>query len=1577
MIYSPHANIIRYTNGTLIKLIATSTGFVSPDYDFAKDTGTYQPPSIRVTATLQGDVKLGAWYLSKDGGAKFDEITSREQGITIGDGYLTIFPDSKLFSSGSIVIKCVGDDEEHYDTITITREVDPEIVYRRAFTDITQTNNKIMLLASDEQLAQFSTSQTLINKVADIELTAQEFRTDVTANYTTKNYVETATTSAKQAAISTSQTYADTVSGTAKAEAISSAKAYTDTAETSAKTYASTQAQNAESNAKGYADSVGTEVDDKARQYADDAESNAVDYAATAALNAEYNAREFMTEQLTYYPTITDMRTAIDQTAESITMSAAETYSTKQDLIAATDGVYTLQAPSEYDSTNDFTEFTAKVYKKGLDVTSEFPASHYWWFVKSEARPGGKYSGQGYKFQLPNSDVGYNGSVVLLFTGSGHRELQIEVPIYAKEAISKKFAELVVASDEIRANVTEQYSTITNETEEKLTDLESRMTIKADGIETMVTNKFTNYSTTDEMNGAIKNVDDKFADYSTTDEMEEAIGVVDDKFANYSTTTEMQTAITQSATGVKSEVMETVNSNYTSTQMQFTLVDQKANGIILQVAKNAEGKTIISTINQTPEEISIQASKISLEGLVTANSNFKILTDGSMETIKAKVGGININGNSIYSDGHDQITSTTPGFVLKSDGSFGFGDDTNYIKFAKDNKNVWKAEANFDKLTISASDSLVIGGSSAATQTDIKGIKAKVETAQSTADLATTAAGQAKTTATAATSTANEAKTAATSATTTANEAKTAATTANSTANEAKTTATSANTTANQANTTASTANTTANEAKTTATTANTTANEAKTTAETASANAEEAKKTATNFLYFDENTGLVVSEVGASVGTDAKPHNVQIKGDGIYFRTKSTVLGSINGDAFTLYKPGSNLKKMMELVQGGLYFYNTRSEDATAKYTENGLEVITGKIADFTISGNTISGSMSQKSTVDGQEVTKTYSLAIRSPKNTGTRALELFGGESTPSFYLTYAGALFTNNATIGGMHVDASSIYSGSHKAYNSSNDGFYLGSSGAFSVGNGTNYIRFYKSGDDWKLDIRANELKFGGVAPATADDVASVRTIANGASSTASSASTTASQAQTTANAASSNASSALTQVNTLKTDVSTANTNASQAKTTATTANTTANEAKTTAATANTNASTALTTANTANTTANQAKTAATDAAKTATNYLYASTSGLYISANGSSPTTGSYMLLSSDGLKICKGANNLATLTGSALSFYVSNKIRTSFGTNTYFYDTNGNTILTINSAGLTCYDSNSNGLSIANGAFNTYATNGDKKYNVFRADGYGVKIRSREGNYVFTSDESGIVNFYTTINGTYGTFSQVLTALSGTFKNGINIANTSGTIYASISSTGVGSFRGVKVSNSKGAETASISAAGAASFASTLSVTGKATFNGGAALWCNNITLSDPGLLCFAGDGITIGWQKKSASSRRFKDVHRNLAKEDVEAFYSVRPVLAEYKEGHFSEDDPWNGVSMPMMIAEDIEEAFPGCTHVDDEGLPRDYDDHVMLSVHQQMILDQNDRINALESEVAELKEMIRRLLDGKTD
>lgn len=70
--------------------------------------------------------------------------------------------------------------------------------------------------------------------------------------------------------------------------------------------------------------------------------------------------------------------------------------------------------------------------------------------------------------------------------------------------------------------------------------------------------------------------------------------------------------------------------------------------ITMKVNKN----NIISSINQSAESVSINATKINLNGIVTANQNFKILSDGSMEAKNGTFSGnLNFDSASISSNG--------------------------------------------------------------------------------------------------------------------------------------------------------------------------------------------------------------------------------------------------------------------------------------------------------------------------------------------------------------------------------------------------------------------------------------------------------------------------------------------------------------------------------------------------------------------------------------------------------------------------------------------------------------------------------------------------------------------------------------------------------------------------------------------------------------------------------------------------------------------------------------------------------------------------------------------------------------
>lgn len=122
------------------------------------------------------------------------------------------------------------------------------------------------------------------------------------------------------------------------------------------------------------------------------------------------------------------------------------------------------------------------------------------------------------------------------------------------------------------------------------------------------------------------------------EDVDKNIAAVSDKFADYSTTTEMQSAIKQSAESIASTVRKKVGTN-----------------------------EIISKINQSAESVTIKASKINFNGLVTANSYFKILTDGSFTCVKGTIGGFTIKNGSIFAKG-TELSAIGNGF--KVDGGF-------------------------------------------------------------------------------------------------------------------------------------------------------------------------------------------------------------------------------------------------------------------------------------------------------------------------------------------------------------------------------------------------------------------------------------------------------------------------------------------------------------------------------------------------------------------------------------------------------------------------------------------------------------------------------------------------------------------------------------------------------------------------------------------------------------------------------------------------------------------------------------------------------------------------------------------
>lgn len=238
-------------------------------------------------------------------------------------------------------------------------------------------------------------------------------------------------------------------------------------------------------------------------------------------------------------------------------------------------------------------------------------------------------------------------------------------------------------------------------------------------------NKLKNYSTTVAMNSAIKQMADSITlsvskTYATGADLSAGLSGADQKAKNYAdsalqsadksakgyadaaqsaavkaananteellksypTVTAMESAIKQNADSITASVSKTYatkeglsdastkisNLETWKSQAALKITDSAIVSTVTSStswSKKADKASLISQINQSAESISINASKINLNGVVTANSYFCILTDGSIKSIKGTLGGWTISSDKIQSRfaGIDALTIHSDGYL--------------------------------------------------------------------------------------------------------------------------------------------------------------------------------------------------------------------------------------------------------------------------------------------------------------------------------------------------------------------------------------------------------------------------------------------------------------------------------------------------------------------------------------------------------------------------------------------------------------------------------------------------------------------------------------------------------------------------------------------------------------------------------------------------------------------------------------------------------------------------------------------------------------------------------------------------
>ena len=192
----------------------------------------------------------------------------------------------------------------------------------------------------------------------------------------------------------------------------------------------------------------------------------------------------------------------------------------------------------------------------------------------------------------------------------------------AKQSEEELSSKITQTAESITSEVGKKYETKENATNTK-TELQTSIRQTADGFTAELSKRVTETK--------------QYAESAAETAESNAKQDTADKLKDYSTTTEMNTRINATAEGISAEVPRKLQS-YSTTEQMNSAIRQTADSINTEVSKKVNGDEIISKINQSAENVSIEANKINLNGAVTANQNFKIGLDGSMEALAGLIG---------------------------------------------------------------------------------------------------------------------------------------------------------------------------------------------------------------------------------------------------------------------------------------------------------------------------------------------------------------------------------------------------------------------------------------------------------------------------------------------------------------------------------------------------------------------------------------------------------------------------------------------------------------------------------------------------------------------------------------------------------------------------------------------------------------------------------------------------------------------------------------------------------------------------------------------------------------------------
>ena len=248
-------------------------------------------------------------------------------------------------------------------------------------------------------------------------------------------------------------------------------------------------------------------------------------------------------------------------------------------------------------------------------------------------------------------------------------------------SLDAKVADYKAGLDGLSVNLT-NLSTRINNDYSTTTAMNAAIKASVDGLSSTVSQT---YATTQNVKSSLAEADKSakgYADAAQSAAVKAANANTEELLKSYPTVTAMESAIKQNADSITASVSKTYatkeglsdastkisNLETWKSQAALKITDSAIVSTVTSStswSKKADKASLISQINQSAESISINASKINLNGVVTANSYFCILTDGSIKSTKGTLGGWTISSDKIQSRfaGIDALTIHSDGYL--------------------------------------------------------------------------------------------------------------------------------------------------------------------------------------------------------------------------------------------------------------------------------------------------------------------------------------------------------------------------------------------------------------------------------------------------------------------------------------------------------------------------------------------------------------------------------------------------------------------------------------------------------------------------------------------------------------------------------------------------------------------------------------------------------------------------------------------------------------------------------------------------------------------------------------------------